>query len=46
MAPTPKRKFSTARGGRRWAVRLAEFKRRLQDMDLTRKTHKRKLSAN
>lgn len=47
MAPTPKRKISTRRGGKRWRARLNEFKKRLTNLALGAKKNKhlRKLAA-
>lgn len=34
MAPLPKRRHSTRRGGKRWLARLNEFKKRFENLNL------------
>jgi len=48
MAPTPKRKISTRRGGKRWRARLNEAKKRLTklNLNLVHNKHLRKLGSS
>lgn len=46
MAPLPKRRHSTRRGGKRWRARLNEFKAHLSRLNLLKNKHLRVLTAN
>lgn len=46
MAPLPKRRHSTYRGGKRWNAFINRFKKSLKNLNLKGNKHLRILSSN